>query len=61
MSIIQRLIAAHDAMRRAVIALLLGLRAAAAFAAVEYSIVDPSLAAWWPSAGFAVMAGPRSC
>ena len=57
MSIIQRLVVAPPWFRRAIIALLVALSCVAAFAAVRYSFADPSLAAWWPAAGFAVAAG----
>lgn len=57
MSIMQRITAAGDPTRRAVVALLLAATAPAAYAAVEFSVADPSLAAWWPAAGLAAMAG----
>ncbi len=57
MSIIARLAVATDLVRRGAIVLLLVAAAAAAYAAVQYSIADPQLAAWWPAAGFASAAG----
>ncbi|MBX9472167.1 ATP-binding protein [Microcella sp.] len=56
MSIIARLAASSDAVRRVAIALLIGATAVAAYAAVAFSFVDPELAAWWPAAGFASVA-----
>jgi signal transduction histidine kinase len=53
----QRITSAGDPTRRAAVAVLLAATAPAAFAAVEFSVADPSLAAWWPAAGLAVMAG----
>ena len=57
MSIIARLAAIADAKRRLVIGLLLVVAGVVSFASVTFSISDPQLAAWWPAAGFAVMAG----
>lgn len=57
MSITKHLADARPALRRSVIALLLALSVAAAWAAVTYSIADPALAAWWPAAGLSVLAG----
>jgi signal transduction histidine kinase len=56
-SITQHLSDARPAVRRTVIAVLLALSVAAAWAAVTYSIADPALAAWWPAAGLSVLAG----
>jgi signal transduction histidine kinase len=56
-SITKHLADAPPALRRSVIALLLALSVAAAWAAVTYSIADPALAAWWPAAGLSVLAG----
>ncbi len=60
MSILARLAGASAAVRRWAIAVLLLAATGAAFVAVEYSFADPELAAWWPAAGFASMAGMLS-
>ena len=57
MSITSRLAVAPNPLRRSVIALLLVATGVAAYAAVEFSVADPQLAAWWPAAGFAAVAG----
>lgn len=57
MSFIARIAAAPDAHRRSVIALLLVVAGLLSLASVTFSITDPQLAAWWPAAGFAAMAG----
>ncbi|UYN83002.1 MAG: MASE1 domain-containing protein [Microcella sp.] len=51
---------ARPAARRAVIAGLLLACVVSAYVAVAYSFPDPSLAAWWPAAGFAAVAGMLS-
>ncbi len=60
MSIIARLASTSDTRRRASIALFLLAAAIVSFASVEFSIADPQLAAWWPAAGFASIAGMLS-
>lgn len=60
MSITRAVADAPTGRRRVVIAVVLALSVAAAWAAVSYSIADPTLAAWWPAAGLSVWAGMLS-
>lgn len=57
MSVMARLATATNGPRRGAIAVLLIATVAAAWAGLEFSVADPQLAAWWPAAGLASMAG----
>lgn len=56
-SIVTRIATASNGVRGTAIVLLLFASAVTAYFAVVYSFADPDLAAWWPAAGFASMAG----
>lgn len=57
MSIVSRIAAASNGVRGTAIVFLLLASVVSAYVAVVYSFSDPDLAAWWPAAGFASMAG----
>ena len=60
MSITSRIARASVVTRRTTIAGLLVASLFASYWAVQFSVADPSLAAWWPAAGFSAMAGMLS-
>ncbi len=57
MSIAQHISQLAPALRWLVIVALVAVSGPAAYAAVTFSLSDPSLAAWWPAAGPSVVAG----